>query len=164
MAKISEERKSYILEQMLPPYNLSVSELSRKEGISAGTLYYWRKQLKLSGTLMPGNKPTTEQWSNADKLQVIIETANLTECKLSEYCRSKGLYKEQIAQWKDEFTNIPPVEKTLTRKEEKLIRAENKQLKRELRRKEKALAETAALLVLRKKLNALYGEEPDEEL
>lgn len=166
MAKISEERKNYILEQMLPPYNLRVPELAKKEGIPLGTLYDWRAKLKLSGVLMPGKKKTTEKWSNTDKLQVIIETSNLSETELSEYCRCKGLYKEQITQWKNDFQSpsFEPAKNRMSVKEERVMRNEIKNLKRELRRKEKALAEASAIILLRKKLQALYGEPEEEEL
>lgn len=49
---------------------------------------------------MPGDKSKPEDWTAEDKLAVVIETASINEVQLSEYCRGKGLYKEQIDQWK----------------------------------------------------------------
>ena len=92
---------------------------------------------------MPTNDKTKEL-SPETKLTIIIDTARLNETELAEYCRSKGLYPEQIAQWKTQtLTGFSTSEQ-------------------EIKRKDKALAEAAAILILRKKLNALWGEDEDE--
>lgn len=102
---------------------------------------------------MPGNKPTPDQWSAEAKLAIVIETGSMSEAELSEYCRAKGLYVEQVKAWKAEslkgFVNSREQELE-TKRQRKADQKEIKKLKRELREKEKALAETAALLVLRK--------------
>ncbi|MFZ3516692.1 hypothetical protein LC147_26880 [Vibrio harveyi] len=86
----------------------------------------------------------------------------MTENELSQYCREKGLFPEQIQSWREEcmqgFQSSKEREAE-TKKQTKADKLEIKELKKELRYKEKALAETAALLVLRKKLRAFYGEE-----
>ena len=115
---------------------------------------------------MPGNKPTSEQWSAEAKLATVIETASLNEAELSEYCRQKGLYVEQIKAWKADslrgFMNSREQELE-TKRQRQSDQKEIKQLKRELREKEKALAETAALLVLRKKLNAFWENDNEDD-
>lgn len=114
---------------------------------------------------MPANTKKTEDWSAEDKLAVVIETASFNEIQLSEYCRNKGLYKEQIDQWKaaalSGYQNSSQLKKTQVqhRREDKL---KIQKLERELNRKEKALAETAALLVLSKKWEAILGENKDD--
>ena len=164
MARYSLERKESILNKLLPPVNLTVAEVAREEGISDQTLYNWRNKAKKLGKPVPGKKSTTEDWSAETKLAVIVETMSLTESELSQYCREKGLYLEQVKRWKEAclqgFQSGESTSKEIQRRS-KVDKAEIKTLKRELRRKEKALAETAALLVLRKKLNALWEE--DEE-
>ena len=160
MARYSDERKAAILSKLLPPLNMTVVEVARLEGISDKTLYHWRTQAKQSGQPVPGKTTTTENWSSDAKLAVIIETAAMTESEISQYCREKGLYKEQIKRWKEDclagFKSSKEQEK-LAIKQAKDDKHQIKLLKKELRRKEKALAETAALLVLRKKFNALLG-------
>lgn len=166
MSRYSQERKEAILKKLLPPLSRSVAEIAKEEGISEATLYYWRKQLRQSGTVVPDNKTSSEQWSAQTKLAVVAETFSMTENELSQYSREKGLYSEQIHQWRNECvqgfksTKENEVE---TKKQAKADKVEIKQLKKELRYKEKALAETAALLVLRKKLRAFYGEEPEDD-
>src|SRR5690554_7856345 len=79
---------------------MTVAEVSRVEGIGLQTLYNWRDKAKLQGRSVPGKKPTSEQWSAEAKLAVVIETGSMNEAELSEYCRSKGLYVEQVKAWK----------------------------------------------------------------
>ena len=106
---------------------------------------------------MPGaRKPTPDEWSNQDKLAVIIETSSLTAEELSSYCRSKGLYPDQIDQWKQDFIQSTPKP---TLEPLQGVKKRIKQLEKELHRKDKALAEAAALLVLQKKFQTLFGEE-----
>ncbi len=165
MPKYSEERKDAVLKKLLPPYSKSVAVVAKEEGISEQTLYNWRSKIKLQGKPVPGNKPTTEQWSAEAKLAVIITTAHFSESELSQYCRENGLYVEQVKQWKEDCLGgfkASGLQKKESKQQAKEDKKKIRSLEKELRRKEKALAETAALLVLRKKLNALW-EEDDEE-
>ncbi|WP_459609682.1 IS3 family transposase [Dickeya oryzae] len=149
MKRISPERKSAALAKLLPPYNMTVTAVAQMEGISEATLYYWRNKAKAEGIPVPGADKTTDQWSAEARLAVIIETATLSETELAQYCRKKGLYPEQISQWKQGFLQVSsPNDKAALKQSQKEV----KQLKRELVRKEKALAEAAAILVLRKQL------------
>ena len=166
MAHYSRERKEAILNKLLPPQNMTVAEAARQEGVAEQTLYNWRKQARLEGRPVPGRNKSSDDWSSEAKLAVVIETAVLSEAELSQYCREKGLYPEQVKAWKQDFiegANLSPERK---REEMKQAKADKKQvlkLKKELRRKDKALAEAAALLVLRKKLNAFYEEDPEDD-
>jgi len=166
MVRYSPERKAAILKQLLPPHNKTVAEVARSEGISDATLYNWRKQAKQQGHPVPGKTSSTDDWSAEAKLAVVIETASLSAAELSQYCREKGLYPEQVQRWKEDclqgFTNSKEQRQAL-RQQVRADKAEIKALQKELRQKEKALAETAALLVLRKKLRAFYGEDPEDD-
>ena len=165
MPRYSEERKASVLRKLLPPNNRSVPEVAKEEGISEVTLYTWRTQAKEQGVPVPGSGKQTEDWSPEAKFAAVVETASMTELELSEYCRSKGLYPEQIRAWKEaciQGTQSVGVQKKQRQIEAKQDKKRIKALERELHRKEKALAETAALLVLRKKLNALWEESEAE--
>lgn len=166
MNRYSPERKAAILKKLLPPLNMSVAEVSRQENISNVTLYTWRKQLLEKGIVVPDSQSSPEQWSAEAKLAVVAETLAFSEVELSEYCRKKSLFPEQVKSWKDGFLNSQrpaakpsKAELKAAAKEALRDKREIHQLKKELRRKEKALAETAALLVLRKKLNAFWEEK-----
>ena len=143
--------------------NLPVSQFARQEGINLSTLYSWQKQFKTTGFSVSKVIPP-DKWSAEEKFSIVLETAILSEVEVSEYCRSKGLYPEQIKAWKRaciaaNSTGVSQQKKTTP--ESKADKKRIKQLEKELNRKEKALAETAALLVLRKKFNAYCGEDED---
>lgn len=109
---------------------------------------------------MPGISKNSEQWSAEARFAAIVETATLSEAEIAEYCRKKGLYPEQLIQWKQGFIQTEnPADKAALKQSQKEI----KQLKKELLRKEKALAEAAAILVLRKKLTDYYGETDGDD-
>jgi transposase len=164
MARYTKEYKSTIIQRMMPPQNVSAEAISRETGIPEATLYVWKKAARLNGYAMPAGEQVPERWSAQDKFLIVVETVGLSEAELSEYCRSKGLFVEQVASWRDACMQanggvaqrLTELQKDLRSKEK-----ENKTLTQELRRKDAALAETAALLVLRKKANAIWGDGVD---
>lgn len=98
MNQYPAERKEAILRRMMPPENKPVSELAKENGISEQTLYTWRRNLKSQGVPVPGNGRNAVEWSSADKFGVVLETARMNEAELAQYCRSKGLFVEQVAE------------------------------------------------------------------
>ncbi len=101
---------------------------------------------------MMSKEKRPQDWNKSEKLQAIIDCACMDEKSLSAYCRQKGIYPHHINQWKQEFTENKSKEATTSEPNQlKKLKEENKQLKSDLQRKEKALAEAAALLVLKKK-------------
>jgi transposase-like protein len=166
MKSYSPERKAAILKKLLPPLNMSVAELSRQENISNVTLYTWRKQLRERGHVVPGSQSSPEQWSAEAKVAVVVETATLSEIELSEYCRKKGLFPEQVKAWKQACIagqQSAVVQRQADHEQSRQAQKRIRALEKELHRKERALAEAAALLVLRKKLNAFWDEKNDAD-
>jgi len=160
--KYSGEFKSSIIARLLPPNNASVPELAKETGIPKDTLYTWRLKYR-NQCCETSQGQQTGRCSAEEKLAVVIETASLNEVELSEYCRRKGLYPEQIAGWKSAI--VQGLAKAPSKAEREQLQKQSrtiKQLEKELHRKEKALAEAAALLVLQKKFQALL-EEPEDE-
>lgn len=161
-SKYSKEFKASIIARMLPPNNARVPELSQETGVPRDTLYMWRLQHRHAPQEAAAHGQRAPKYSSEDKLSIVIETASLSETELGEYCRRKGLYPEQVTGWKKAFIDgdTPGTNKA----ERGQVRQQNRMIKKlqgELRRKDKALAETAALLVLEKKLQALLGESED---
>ena len=131
---------------------------------NASGLYHWRQQIRGSGAAVPNSNTSSEQWSAQTKLAIVAETYSMTESELSQYCREKGLFPEQIQSWRSECMQgfkSSKEQEAEAKKQAKADKLEIKDLKKDLRLKEKALAETAALLVLRKNLRAFYGEEDE---
>lgn len=163
--KYSAERKEAVLNQLRAPHNRSVAEVAAEEGISAATIYLWRKQARQRGQLLPeGSAADPEGWSSRDKFNAVLETAALSEAELAEYCRRKGLYPEQVRRWRLACEQGNDLSRAASQREGDALKQERKRtraLQRELKRKEAALAETAALLTLRKKAHAIWGDEDE---
>nr|WP_019591437.1 transposase [Thioalkalivibrio sp. ALE20] len=98
--KYSDERKEAVLKKLLPPHNRTVAQLADEEGISAATLYNWRRKAREQGRLLPDSSPEPEGWSSRDKFNAVLETAPLSEAEVAEYCRRRGLYPEQLQRCK----------------------------------------------------------------
>ena len=165
MPRYSEEFREQIVRKMMPPQSMSVAQVHRDTGVAEPTLYNWRNKYRRKGYAVPADPSNPDNWSGENKLAVIIETAALNEEGLSGYCRRKGLYPEQIARWREAAIDGNQAPERLSKAERKLWHQEKKKarrLEKELRRKDKALAETAALLVLQKKSLEIWGEEKDE--
>lgn len=165
MTKFSQERKEAVIRKMCAPGNQKLSELSKEEGIALPTLYSWRKEARAQGKLMPDTGTTPSGWNSRDKFAAVMETAALSEAEIAEYCRKRGIYPEQIKIWKQacEAANDWDSEQTRQLKASgKLEKKRITELERELARKEKALAEAAAILVLRKKISAIWGKDEEE--
>lgn len=161
--RYTREEKEILTARMLPPENISASKLSIETGISQSTLATWK-----SKAMNSKNKTITKSKRNIssrEKFLIVMETYSLSESELSRYCRENGLYVEEVKSWRssciaaNDGTNI---NKEVLQEQLKEEKRKVKELERDLRRKEKALAETAALLVLRKKLDAIFGENEED--
>jgi len=119
---------------------------------------------RLQGEVVPATEKDPDGWSASDKFTVVLETAGLNATELSAYCRERGLYPEQVERWRQAATdaNEKPVLTLKEQKELERLRAQDqreiKRLKKELTRKDKTLAEAAALLLVTTKMQALWGE------
>ena len=164
MLPYNEAVKADVRRRMSPPNRQSVVEIARELGIHAITLYKWRKAWRLQGEVVPASEKEAEGWSAADKFTVVLETAGLNATELGGYCRERGLYPEQVDRWRKaaQDANAQPLltmadQKDLQKRHQEDQR-EIKRLQQELRRKDKALAEAAALLIASKKIQAYWGE------
>ena len=159
------ERKEAVCRQLLSPECVPLPQLAKETGIGESTLYTWRLKLRqTTGAPVPKSGKSIKHWSSAEKFAVVLEAAPLNATELAEYARRKGLYVEHIQAWtaacrqaNGTLLERPEALREQTRLDKKRIQ----ELERELRRKEKALAEAAALLVLRKKAQAIWGEDED---
>lgn len=147
----------------MPPHNRTVASLSQEIGVSEATLYNWKKQFRAKGYVVPKKSTIADQWDAKAKLAAVIQTAAMNEAERSEYCRKHGLYPEQIEAWKSAFEASESLDASPTTKAELAAeRKKSRTLEKELRRKEKALAEAAALLTLSKKAQAIWGTNEDD--
>lgn len=164
MTHYSDELKASIIARMLPPQNASVSVLAKETGIPKDTLYCWRLKARGQSGVGLDQVRSIGGFSSEERFAILLETASFNELELGEYCRRKGLYPEQIAQWKAAFIQGASPAASKSERDQLQQQAKTiKQLQSELHRKDRALAEAAALLVLQKKVQALWGDTEDEK-
>lgn len=106
----------------------------------------------------PSRRPS--EWTPEDKFAAVLESAALSTAELGEWLRGKGLREADLTAFREEVREAAVAGMSSKRSSPETKRI--KDLERELKRKEAALAETAALLVLRKKAVALWGEEGED--
>jgi len=151
--------------------NTTLKEIAASLGVGLSSLSRWTLQAK-NQTLetIPqhsdindmSKEKRPQDWTLEERLNMLISCNTLTDLDLSEHCRKQGLYPHHITQWKVDFANDNKSTNTpVSRSEIKTLKHENKALKKELHRKDKALAETAALLVLQKKVHEIWGSDED---
>lgn len=169
--KYSQTFKIQAVEKvLLRADNVTIKEVANSLGVDVSSLNRWRVQAKqqtlnITSTneislLTQEKRP--QDWTLEERLNMVISCAVLDDKALSEHCREQGLYPHHIAQWKLDFANGSQSDnKPVSRNEVKILKHENKALKKELNRKDKALAETAALLVLQKKVHEIWGNDED---
>ncbi len=158
--KYSPEIKELVVQKKLSG-NRSVKELSDEFGISTWTIRHWLHGYQNSG-ISAGKEKRPQDWTPQERFEALLEVSRLPEDELGSWCRSKGLHTHHLKSWKQDAIAGCSNQIATHTKADKLFEKEIKSLKRELIRKEKALAEIAALLVLKKKADALWGESGDD--
>jgi transposase-like protein len=147
---------------MMPPLNRSVAELAAAIGITPQSLRNWRQMARDKGLIVPGNNTTSDQWSSADKFNAVMETAPLSEVELSQYCRIKGIYPEQIQQWRQACQDANTAADPQPNKKRTAEQTRIKELERQLLRSDADRKEAVALLDLRKKAAAIWGKDKED--
>jgi hypothetical protein len=159
--RYTAEQKQWAIKQLQGPINRTVAEVASTTGITEVSLRTWLAASRVEA----GQSEVQGKWSSAEKFRVVLETAPLSQEEVAQYCRGKSILPEQLQQWRQacEQANAgvgPPhgggTEGTGGAAEQRI-----RSLERELKRKTEALAETAALLVLRKKADAIWGMGED---
>ena len=151
--------KEQALGKVLSRGNRTIKSVADELSISVFTLKNWittmgRKDLKVE--LQKERRP--QDWSLREQLMALHESHGLHDEALNAWCREKGLFAHHLTSWREAFCAGAKGEPEGER-ERRLLKDENQHLKRQLMRKEKALAEVAALLVLQKKFQALWEDE-----
>jgi len=158
--KYSQEFKDALRVKLLNPGNKTKTEICKEAGIDLRTASRWTKPRDKSFEMK--KQKNTYKWSAEQKLKVLIETASLSESELGVYLRKEGLFSHQLSEWKNEFiSSVGTIRKTKPSKDERDQKI--KTLEREILRKDKALAEATALLILKKKVELIWGKSDEDE-
>ena len=158
-AQFSPKFKESVIQKICTPGGPSIMMMSEKLGVHHTSIRNW---MKIHGNTPDMKKP--KEWTPEDKLEAIIKTATMTENELGAYLRANGLHSEEIEQWKQDFYSTqkskgrPKLDPELVE-----LRNKEKELSRDLRRKDRALAEMSARVILLKKSRAIFGESEEDE-
>lgn len=139
--------------------NRSIASVAEELDVKFETLKKWlsRYSSKRSDVVPKERRP--HEWRREEQFAALLETHALNEEELNAWCRGRGLFPHHLEEWRAAFCKSDA--SSVKEPTAQSLRKENAQLKKELRRKEKALAEAAALLVLQKKLKALWENEEE---
>jgi len=139
-------------------------EIAAEYGIGRSTIGKWLRQYKQNGNInLKSKEKRPKDWTAAERMDALITTGSMSHEERATWCRMKGVFPHHLDKWKKDAVSGMTVTANKKQSEaEKQLRKENSSLKRDLSRKEKALAETAALLVLKKKAQAIWGEPEDD--
>lgn len=152
----SEAFKSKMIGKMLAPKPKSACALEKETGVSQPTLSRWLRESQVVDESM---SQRTKRWTTSEKLRVLVEAGKLDDAKLGEFLRTEGLHEALLRRWR---AGAEAALAEVPKRQRRSPEAQRiKELERELRRKDRALAEVSAILVLKKKAAAIWGEEDD---
>ncbi len=166
MLRFNDQFRARAVQRMVGPGAVSANRLSAEVGVSQETLSRWLREARsVQGMTKPSvpkvKRQAKEKWSGTEKLRLVTAAQGLSETELGSFLRREGLHEAQLIEWR--MAAVAALDAPV-RRQSQAPSAEarrNKELERELRRKDKALAETAALLVLKKKVREIWGDEDD---
>jgi transposase len=155
-ATYSEGFREQALKKVFQRDQRSIREVAEELQINYHTLKGWMKETVAKDTeRRAGRAKRPDDWTLAERLMALQESHGLAGEALQAWCRERGVFAHQLVAWQEAFCAGAGEQRASLR----ALQADNQRLVRELARKEKALAEAAALLVLQKKFQALLGGE-----
>ena len=158
-AKHSEAFIEQALAKVFSRGDRSIKSVADDLNVNHHTLKYWMKsKLVITRSVSATKEKRPQDWTADEQLVALHETHGLSGEALQAWCREKGIFAHHLTSWKAAFC-AEGKEPASGAREMRALKDENVKLKRELVRKEKALAEAAALLILQKKFRALWEDE-----
>lgn len=158
VARYGQGFKDRAVARLLPPESAAVEVVAREVGVGVGTLERWREDEQ--------SRPARGRaWTAGARLEAVITTAAMSQAAKSAWCREHGVYPAELDKWRASATDAlaEPEEARASPQATRQDRKRIKELERDLRRKDRALAETAALLVLSKKVEAIFNRDKGED-
>ena len=172
MKRYPESLKQDLLRKLMRPNGPSAAELASRTGVSHATLSRWLRDASkvrpMSTDKHEGEEParkvgrSTRDLSPDEKLRLVHQATDLDDAALGAFLRREGVHEADLRLWREQASEA--ARGALAGKRQRTLDQKRiRKLEAELRRKDKALAEAAALLVLSKKLQALWGEPEDDD-
>lgn len=158
--RFSEEFKEAVVKKLLSRGNQSISEFCQENSLALSSVTKWQREC--ANVLGVKKKSTKSKHSAENILKIISETYSLNEEDLGLYLRKNGLHSHQLAEWRANFLSSMNTPKVITnKKDERDVKI--KDLERNLRKKDAALAEASALLILQKKIQLIWPMPKEDE-
>lgn len=170
----SERFKLKMVEKLCGRGRVSATELARQSGVAQPTLSRWLREAKVEGMKRPTSRPSTpeppkarsrrpQDWSAEERLDLVVRVASMSEEEIGATLRREGVQTADVERWRRRLLAAidPRADRQIARQRSEDA-ARVRALERELRRKDAALAETAALLALKKKAQEIWGDEDDD--
>lgn len=159
----SEGFKARMVQRMAGPEGISATRLSREVGVAQPTLSRWLREATLNGmSSKPKGKGSSgsrvRSWE--EKLEVVLKASALSDEELGAFLRHEGVHEAQLREWREAVASALKPKPGARKRSPEARRI--RELEKELRRKDAALAEAAALLTLSKKVRELWGDEDDD--
>ncbi len=149
----SQEFKDAIVTKVVNRGSSTITEVCAREGVKLATVFRWLKRDTVCDM-----KTKSKRWSALEKLQAVSETMSASEADTGVFLRKEGLHSQQLDDWRTQaLASLEPMTKRAAAKDSRDDRI--KDLEREILRKDKALAEASALLILQKKADLIWGGE-----
>lgn len=165
MIPYSTTFRNRMVSRLVGPHAMTATALAKETGLTQATLSRWLREASTLTTMSPKTEPPPaakqlQEWTPEEKFAVVVEAASLTEGELGAFLRGKGLTTAILDEWRTQaMTGLRGTQQV----SEVVVGSKRiKDLERELARKEKALAEAAALVILQKKVRSLLGDADDD--
>lgn len=146
--------KMELVSRMMKRGGPSARALAAETGIPGQTLSTWLRNAHKLPLMAKEGKDSVNEWSVADKARIVAKAAELSDEELGAFLRTEGVHPDQLAMWQKALEDGYD--------QDKATKSYISKLKREIRRKDKALAEAAALAILKKKVDLIWGVEDDD--
>jgi len=139
----------------------SAYQVSQETGVNTATIQNWFRKHKSGSLVLDGSEgePKPNSRSPVEKLALLMQSKGLADGERGEWLRQNGLHSQHLSLWEQELTTMMNDKKSDLDAENAVLKKQNKELLKELARKDKALAEAAVLLTLKKNFRHLFQEE-----
>ncbi len=159
MLSYTPDLRDALIKKSLLPNGPSLAKISKESGVPVSTIHGWKQRRTMVSIMGKSNK-----WTSEKKLEAINRTFSMSEAELGEYLRKNGLHSAELEEWKKEcLSGFKSPGRPRLDPELALLRKKSEHLEKDLKRKDRALAEMAARIVLIKKTQLLFGESVEEE-
>lgn len=164
MTHLSKTAKQEVIKKVLSGNGQTMTEIALAHNIGCSTLSKWVSRFKSENKVEVRQKSKSDlSTTQSERFKHLQATVGQEDVIVGAYCRKHGLYPHQLMQWEAEFMSKgSPSKNSQPNTEIKELRAENKALKQIIARKDKVLAETVALLILKKKAAQIWGESEED--